>query len=364
MSGCDRKGIAMAADASEDFSHIRDSFCVFPFLQLAISPSGVAKPCGAFKRLIEKDGRAMSVYEYPVEDIWNSDAMRSIRRNMVDGKPVNGCANCYKQAEQKLRSVGEAANDAYKSGWLNPRNETIADLKQRAVNSNFTLPSGPERLDINVGNLCNLSCRMCNSGSSSSIAADPVQQKWSHASSAFPARWKSLETAIAPHRALGVSYEGLSEIDWSNDEPVAWTNGQAQFTVSTDGVGLAGITVAIAEDRPFGQQLRLFVNSHAIYDGVPAPGPWSKNFSFENIHPVDSKLHISIEFYRGNAQWSRDRNRRRHSAFGPVKGHEGPEFDQHQPLSFREAMVPGQGVHGVRPVLRPPVGNNAYFDGW
>lgn len=287
----------MARDADEDVSHIGDSFCVYPFLELTIAPGGQAKPCCAYSQDIEKDGRAMSVYEYSVAEIWNSEAIRNIRRLMVEGKRVDGCAYCYRQVKQKFRSIWEDANDSYEAGWLNPRNETLADVKQRASDSDFALPNGPERLDLDVGNLCNLKCRMCHSGSSSSVAADPVQIRWPHSFSRTPspARWNNLETAIAPRQVLGVTYTGLSDIDWSSSLPVAWTNGHAQMIVDTDGIDLVGIAITIDEDRPAGQRLRLLVNSSVIYDDVPKPGLWSRTFSFDHLSLRDRKLQISIE---------------------------------------------------------------------
>ncbi len=289
----------MNDDANEDFSYIRNSFCIYPFLELNITASGLVKPCCVFSHDIERGGRTMSVNEYSLAEIWNSDAMRNIRRLMVEGKPVDGCNYCYKQIKQKFRTIWEDANDAFEAGWLNPRNETLADLKRRAISSDFALPNGPERLDMHVGSLCNLRCRTCHFSYSSSVAADPVQVRWPNSfpgsiSPASTARWRGSETVVAPRRVLGVSYDGLSEIDWSNSEPVAWTNGHAQINMNTDGIDLVGIALTIDENRPVDQRLRLTVNSHVLYDDVPAPGLWSRTFNLNDVSLGNPALDISI----------------------------------------------------------------------
>ena len=73
------------------------SFCINPFVEINVKPSGSVSPCCAFGQAISKDGRPMSVYEYSTYEIWNSDNMRDIRQRMVEGKPVKACCYCTNQ---------------------------------------------------------------------------------------------------------------------------------------------------------------------------------------------------------------------------------------------------------------------------
>ena len=71
----------------------------------------------------------MSVYEHSVEEIWNSDAMRDVRRKMIEGKPVEQCSYCYLQERTTPPSLRNELNPGWeKLGYGNPRGETIADL--------------------------------------------------------------------------------------------------------------------------------------------------------------------------------------------------------------------------------------------
>lgn len=137
----------------------------------------------------------MSVYEHSIEEIWNSEAMRSVRRNLTEGRPVKECAYCYNQEKVGARSMRIDGLRAWGAGWLNPRSETIEVIKAKAIGNDFRLPDGPEWVDLDVGNLCNLKCRMCNGLSSSSIANDPVHSQWVY-DFETPARWQGLAMAL------------------------------------------------------------------------------------------------------------------------------------------------------------------------
>ena len=52
----------------------------------------------------------MSVYEHSVEEIWNSDTMRDVRRRMIEGKPVEQCSYCYLQERTTPPSLRNELN--------------------------------------------------------------------------------------------------------------------------------------------------------------------------------------------------------------------------------------------------------------
>lgn len=254
-----------------------DCFCVNPFLEVNVTPAGSVRPCCAFANpdvrtdatiapFIALDGRSMSVYEHTIEEIWNSEAMRSVRRKLTEGEPVKECSYCYNQEKVGARSMRIDGSRAWEAGWLNPRSETIEDMKAKARANDFRVPDGPEWIDLDVGNLCNLKCRMCNSLSSSRIADDPVHSRWTH-DFEVPARWQGLAMTVAPRRVLGVAYEGISGLDRSTSPPVAWMQGVATVRLKTPAEKVSNIQVKL---RPAGAQrspLHIFVNNVPVYLG-------------------------------------------------------------------------------------------------
>lgn len=103
-----------------------------------------------------------SLQDSDLRQLWQSPVARDLRTATAEGKFHLGCGNC-KAKEQSLghsrrvffdHILGRSSADA----WLN-------------LNSNLDL----RHLEISLSNLCNLSCRMCNSVSSSNwISQDNI----------------------------------------------------------------------------------------------------------------------------------------------------------------------------------------------
>jgi len=63
-------------------------------------------------------------------------------------------------------------------GWLNEENVSLAKLIADSKQRDHYLSAIPVTYEIDVGNLCNLKCRMCHAESSSRIDEDPVHRRW------------------------------------------------------------------------------------------------------------------------------------------------------------------------------------------
>ena len=105
IEGADRLAKRISVAIDETKFEVMDSFCIYPFMSLNIMPTGTAKPCCAFGTLLEEAGRPLSVYEHSISSIWNSQAMRDMRRDMVGGKPVAACEYCYNQERLGLTVI-------------------------------------------------------------------------------------------------------------------------------------------------------------------------------------------------------------------------------------------------------------------
>jgi MoaA/NifB/PqqE/SkfB family radical SAM enzyme len=162
-------------------SEKRETFCVMPWLYLQLLSHGKIKPCCKFKQFVTKDGAPMSVYKQSLAEIWNSDEMRSIRRAMVHNERLPGCVDCYEEEDSGGISLRKARNRDWQNGWLNEQNIDIDVLKARAISNDGRVRTTPSFLQLDVGNLCNLKCRMCQGYSSSQIDRDPVHRQWNGA---------------------------------------------------------------------------------------------------------------------------------------------------------------------------------------
>jgi MoaA/NifB/PqqE/SkfB family radical SAM enzyme len=155
-----------------------NSFCILPFKELTVFPDGRVVPCCQFEgSLTTDDGGKASIYSSSMHDIWNSSDMRSIRRDMLDGKRISACSACYYVEDVGNLSLRDSSNQNWKNGWLNTEKLTPSELETQAAAQDYRLPA-PEYIELGLGNLCNLKCRMCNGSASSRINRDPIHGRW------------------------------------------------------------------------------------------------------------------------------------------------------------------------------------------
>ena len=157
-----------------------DTFCVHPWTDLRLVSEGRAQVCCRYDKgsMVSAHGVPLSLDSSSLDDIWNSDEMRGIRRAMVEGRKVPGCAECYQEEKGGGFSMRMRDNRQWEAGWLNEERVTIESLQSRAVAGDFRLATLPSNIEIDTGNLCNLTCRMCHDGASSKIGKDAVQTRW------------------------------------------------------------------------------------------------------------------------------------------------------------------------------------------
>lgn len=149
-----------------------DAFCVLPWNHLEVLPEGNAKICCVAKEAV-RDGRTpLHVSFHSLEEIRRSRYMKSVRGALADGRRIPVCDYCWQQEKRGERSQRQLWNASYP--------EVVRAVRER-VESGAGDPTEPlplEYLQVNVGNKCNLACRMCNSSYSSRIEEDPVHSKW------------------------------------------------------------------------------------------------------------------------------------------------------------------------------------------
>jgi len=156
-----------------------DTFCIRLWQHMRLDSSGEARVCCAYQApTIAQNGVPMNTDRHSLMEIWNSDEMRGLRRDMVEGRRVPACASCYTEEARGAVSLRMRDNIAWEQGWLNEEKATIEEMVALAVDNDFHLPKLPAMIEVETGNLCNLKCRMCHSVNSSLIAKDPVQRSW------------------------------------------------------------------------------------------------------------------------------------------------------------------------------------------
>jgi radical SAM protein with 4Fe4S-binding SPASM domain len=139
-----------------------DVFCMIPWIHMHAFPDGRAYPC-----CLGNDKYPIGNFKQDsMESVWNQDAYKTMRKNMLEEKPCKECTKCYEQE---------------RNGFISMRNSTNKNFGQHINIVDQTHDDGQfddfklRYYDIRFSNLCNFTCRTCGGWFSSSWYAEEEQ---------------------------------------------------------------------------------------------------------------------------------------------------------------------------------------------
>ena len=131
-----------------------DTFCILPWMHLATNAGGTLRVCcnstPGKNFIAKKDGKPYKLQKDELEEAWNSETYKKIRTQMLNGERPEMCTRCFREEDVGIKSSRQAWNDKWKED------------KTYTVDAPFDI----KYVDLRLGNLCNLKCRMCNPYSS------------------------------------------------------------------------------------------------------------------------------------------------------------------------------------------------------
>jgi len=147
------------------------TFCVYPWIELMINTSGTFDYCCLANpsQLKDKNNNQLKINKDSLKDVWNSDAMKDIRKNMIEGNKIKSCNLCYLQEDSGRKSYRQLHNSEWEHLLGSKKIEQIVD---KSIENNLDVDTPPVYLDLRMGNTCNLKCRMCNPFNSSLITKE------------------------------------------------------------------------------------------------------------------------------------------------------------------------------------------------
>ena len=168
------------------------TLCMLPFTSMEVTPMGNYRPCCIFNGVIPD----MSVQQgHTIKDAQGSLYMEELRGKFLEGEKPVECRACWEE-ETVL-------------GRTSKRKATFSKLKNLEIE--FSKQAyAPKFIDLKLGNICNLKCRICGSWSSSKWAQEEIDiadgnnnlarkqlkdGQWPRTSSNW---WAALEDAL-PH---------------------------------------------------------------------------------------------------------------------------------------------------------------------
>ena len=255
-------------------------FCVLPWISLEASPIGTVRPCClADDEIVDDKGNKFELSTANFQDIQNSAHMRGLREEFLAGNKPQTCRKCWMEE---------------RSGRTSKRMHTLDRLKHILGEQTWTEDAKPLMfLDLKLGNICNLKCRICGSWSSSQFATEEIQfaprneQKQTYAyqmlrAGAWPRENESFWNQIDQH---------LSDIRY-----IEFTGGEP-FMIDQHFDMLQGMV-----DRGIADQVEIHYNTNGTIYPERGEKIW-KNFKTVEIAFSIDDIGSRFEYQRSNAQW-------------------------------------------------------------
>ena len=142
----------------------QEHWCPLPWVAVETTPNGESRVCCLSNTLITKDdGTPYNMMTDTLSDAFKSNYMKNLRQQFIDGKKPSTCQKCWSVEQAGGKSKRILARDS---------------LEHRGVFDKIeyhkTDPKDIQFLDLKLGNICNLKCRICGSWSSSKWASESI----------------------------------------------------------------------------------------------------------------------------------------------------------------------------------------------
>ena len=259
-----------------------DRFCVLPWVSLEASPIGTVRPCClADDELLDDEGNKFSLLTADFASIQNSQAMTHLREEFLAGRQPQTCRKCWNEE---------------RAGRTSKRMHTLDRMKHMGISGEWTANAKPLMfLDLKLGNICNLKCRICGSWSSSQFATEELADMGveQDRKKSFP--YQMLRAGAWPRENQSFWHEidaCLNDIRY-----IEFTGGEP-FMIDQHFDMLQGIV-----DRGIAHQVEIHYNTNGTQWPARGPDIWRHFKTVEVAFSIDD-LGERFEYQRTNADWA------------------------------------------------------------
>lgn len=161
----------------------RNIFCNAPWYELQIYWDGALGFCCQESHRIHDDDRRYNVKNMSIREWFDSQPMRAARLAMHGDQKISFCSRCYTEERYADTSRRHKCNQKSviftRSNFSDSYQQSPGYYKfEKSRQEGGSYDGMPIDLHIDLGNYCNLTCKMCNPQASSKIAAQHV--KWGY----------------------------------------------------------------------------------------------------------------------------------------------------------------------------------------
>ena len=256
-------------------------FCVLPWISFEAGPVGTVRPCCLSENeIVDDQGNKFNLADGArLIDIQDSQHMKVLRQQFLQGAQPADCSKCWNE-----ENVGR----------ISKRMHTLKKLEPILVNEEWTEDAKPlQFLDLKLGNICNLKCRICGSWSSSTFAVEEI------------------EFSPIAEKKRGFHYQMLKQGRWPRDSNDFWQQidgiidqiryieftGGEPFMIKEHFQFLERIV-----DKGIAGQVEIHYNTNGTQYPDNAEDIWQHFKHVEIAFSVDD-VEGRFEYQRANAMW-------------------------------------------------------------
>jgi MoaA/NifB/PqqE/SkfB family radical SAM enzyme len=133
------------------------TFCMHPFTGLATREDGAIKACC-------RSHPVGNIQCHSLEEIWNNKTMRRIRQQVLNDERPPECEPCFNLEDQGVESL----RMRHTSGKIPEARINLYPNALDTLKADYSMPFEIPTMELKLNNLCNLKCRMCHPGDSTS----------------------------------------------------------------------------------------------------------------------------------------------------------------------------------------------------
>lgn len=136
--------------------------CVYPWMHIHLHPKGDILPCCMADQKFLNVEKFINIKNNPQSmlEAMNSEGMKEMRRKMLNNQEPDECRICFDREKAGLESMRLLKNSQYQDRYQ----PFIEATEEDGTINEFK----PSFVDLRFSNVCNLKCRMCGHGLSSS----------------------------------------------------------------------------------------------------------------------------------------------------------------------------------------------------
>lgn len=267
------------------------TFCMHPFTGLATREDGAICACC-------RSHPVGFIQEQTLEEIWNGDNMKRIRKQVLTGYRPPECEPCFSLEDQGVESLRQR----HIAGKIPEARIKLYPNAVSKMNSDYTMPFEIPTMELKLNNLCNLKCRMCHPMDSTSW------NDWSEVKEFYKNEGNIMYAIVEEH-----DLENKPHLDKFQDNPEWWAALEKNLPYFRR-VEFAGGEPLMDPQHyrildmlaPYGHQIEIKYATNLSMLGKSNRTVWEYWPKFKSVAVNVSIDGIggSYEYIRGNASWA------------------------------------------------------------